>query len=268
MIRSLFRCSRPRSCCSWVAVRSPTSCPARQRRRRTIRFLVSCSSPRKLWADRISPARACWVSRPCCGSGRRGARCANAKRRWSAPVEQANPAVTFVGVAAQDQASAMQKFVDTYPVKGFTHLADTDGAVWANFGVTYQPAYAFIDPDGGIDVVKASLSQAELTERVPHLPLDDRHRGAGLRVGRRVGRRVQPMWVCVPSRLFGVDHLRPWPPGCVASDGARPGSSGHHRHGCGISHRRPRPFRAAGVASDRLGAAVPHPSVPWSSAWY
>lgn len=81
-------------------------------------------------------------------------------------IEQANPAVTFVGVAAQDEASAMQKFVDTYPVGGFTHLADTDGAVWARFGVTYQPAYAFIDPEGGIDVVKASLSEAELSERV------------------------------------------------------------------------------------------------------
>jgi thiol-disulfide isomerase/thioredoxin len=85
-------------------------------------------------------------------------------------VQQANPAVLFVGVAAQDQASAMQKFVDTYPVKGFTHLADTDGAVWAKFGVTYQPAYAFINPDGGIDVAKASLSEAELTERVRALP--------------------------------------------------------------------------------------------------
>lgn len=84
-------------------------------------------------------------------------------------VEQANPAVRFVGVAAQDEPSAMQKFVDTYPVGGFTHLADTDGAVWARFGVTYQPAYAFIDVEGDIDVVKASLSEAELSERVSAL---------------------------------------------------------------------------------------------------
>jgi len=81
-------------------------------------------------------------------------------------IAKANPAVTFVGVAAQDEVSAMQQFVDTYPVGGFTHLADTDGAVWAKFGVTYQPAYAFVDADGGIDVVKASMSEAELTERV------------------------------------------------------------------------------------------------------
>ena len=60
----------------------------------------------------------------------------------------------------------MREFVETYPVSGFTHLADTDGSVWARFGVTYQPAYAFIDPSGDIDVVKASLSEADLSERV------------------------------------------------------------------------------------------------------
>lgn len=84
-------------------------------------------------------------------------------------VEQANPAVAFIGVAAQDEASAMQDFVDTHPVKGFTHLADTDGAVWARFGITYQPAYAFIEPDGGVEVIKSSLSQAELSRRVTEL---------------------------------------------------------------------------------------------------
>jgi thiol-disulfide isomerase/thioredoxin len=81
-------------------------------------------------------------------------------------VAGANPGVTFVGVAAQDQIPAMQKFVAEYPVGGFTHLADTDGAVWAKFGVTSQPAYAFITADGGIDVVKGSLSESQLTERV------------------------------------------------------------------------------------------------------
>lgn len=81
-------------------------------------------------------------------------------------VSRANPAVTFIGVGAQDEASAMREFVENYPVSGFTHLADTDGSVWARFGVTYQPAYAFIDPSGDIDVVKASLSQADLSERV------------------------------------------------------------------------------------------------------
>jgi thiol-disulfide isomerase/thioredoxin len=81
----------------------------------------------------------------------------------------AHPDVTFVGVAALDQLPAMQKFVDQYPVKGFSHLADTDGAVWAKFGVTQQPAYAFVSADGNVDVVKGSLPEAALTERVTAL---------------------------------------------------------------------------------------------------
>lgn len=84
-------------------------------------------------------------------------------------IADANPPVKFVGVAAQDEVPAMQAFVDKYPVQGFTHLADTDGAVWAKFGVTQQPAYAFVDADGSIDVVKGSLSEPELTERVTEL---------------------------------------------------------------------------------------------------
>jgi thiol-disulfide isomerase/thioredoxin len=84
-------------------------------------------------------------------------------------VAAAHPAVTFVGVAALDQVPAMREFVDKYPVKGFTHLADTDQTVWAKFGVTHQPAYAFIRADGSVDVVKGSLPEPDLTERVTAL---------------------------------------------------------------------------------------------------
>ena len=75
-------------------------------------------------------------------------------------------AVTFVGVAGLDQLPAMQQFVAKYPVGKLTHLADTDGSVWARFGVTHQPAFAFIRPDGGVDVVKGGLSEPDLTQRV------------------------------------------------------------------------------------------------------
>ena len=81
----------------------------------------------------------------------------------------AHPAVTFVGVAGLDQLPAMQQFVTKYPVNGFPHLADTDGAVWAKFGITHQPGFAFIRPDGGIDVVKGPLSEPDLTRRVTAL---------------------------------------------------------------------------------------------------
>ncbi len=77
--------------------------------------------------------------------------------------------VTFVGVAAQDALPAMRKFVTEYKVSGFTHLADLDAAIWTRFGVTQQPAYAFISPDGKIDVVKQQLSESALTDRVTAL---------------------------------------------------------------------------------------------------
>lgn len=78
----------------------------------------------------------------------------------------AHPAVRFVGVAGLDRLPAMQQFVAKYPVNGFTHLADTDGSVWAKFGVTRQPAFAFVRPDGGIDVVKNPMSEPDLDHRV------------------------------------------------------------------------------------------------------
>ncbi len=81
-------------------------------------------------------------------------------------VAAAHPGVTFVGVAGQDQVPAMKEFVDKYKVRDFTELADTDGTVWATFGVTRQPAFAFIHPDGSVVLVKGPLSEADLTERV------------------------------------------------------------------------------------------------------
>ncbi|MGH3595507.1 MAG: protein disulfide oxidoreductase [Mycobacterium sp.] len=84
-------------------------------------------------------------------------------------VAVSHPAVTFVGVAGLGQVSAMKEFVDKHPVKGFTQLADTDGSVWAKFGVTQQPAFAFIRQDGRVDVVKGPLSEPDLTPRVTAL---------------------------------------------------------------------------------------------------
>lgn len=86
-----------------------------------------------------------------------------------ARVAAAYPAVTFVGVGARDQLGALQQFTAKYGVDGFTELNDADAAVWARFGVTRQPAYAFISPDGQVEVVKGSLPEAELSARVQAL---------------------------------------------------------------------------------------------------
>ncbi|MEV4314746.1 redoxin family protein [Actinocrispum sp. NPDC049592] len=87
-----------------------------------------------------------------------------------AAAAQANTGkISFVGVAAQDDLPAMKKFVADYKVGGFTHLADLDAAIWTRFGITQQPAYAFIGPDGKVDVVKQQLSESALADRLDAL---------------------------------------------------------------------------------------------------
>ncbi len=77
--------------------------------------------------------------------------------------------VQFVGVAAQDQVPAMQDFVRRFGLDSFPHLADTDAAVWKRFGVTYQPAYAFISSGGDVDVETTILDRDELLDRLSAL---------------------------------------------------------------------------------------------------
>ncbi|HEY0639465.1 MAG TPA: redoxin domain-containing protein, partial [Pseudonocardiaceae bacterium] len=74
-------------------------------------------------------------------------------------------AVTFVGVAGHDRAEAMRAFVADHELE-FTNLDDADGAVWRLFGVTHQPAYAFVAADGAVEVVRGTLGHQQLTERL------------------------------------------------------------------------------------------------------
>lgn len=77
--------------------------------------------------------------------------------------------VTFLGVAAQDKVPAMQQFVQKYNLQSFQHIADEDSAVWKRFGVTAQPAYAFIDASGKVDIVTSQLSEQDLKQRLSKL---------------------------------------------------------------------------------------------------
>jgi thiol-disulfide isomerase/thioredoxin len=77
--------------------------------------------------------------------------------------------VRFVGVAAQDEVPAMRDFVDRFELGAFPHIADTDTAVWQRFGVTYQPAYAFISSDGTVETETDQLDKDELVARVSAL---------------------------------------------------------------------------------------------------
>jgi thiol-disulfide isomerase/thioredoxin len=77
--------------------------------------------------------------------------------------------VTFVGVGAEDKAPAMKDFVARYNTGSFTNIADTNGAVWARFGITYQPGYAFVSPQGTVEIVKVPLDDGELAAKVDQL---------------------------------------------------------------------------------------------------
>ncbi len=77
--------------------------------------------------------------------------------------------VTFVGVAALGPVSDMRSFITETDVGGFPHLADVDGKLWKRFGVTRQPAYAFIDQSGATRVVRGELGPDKLADEVRDL---------------------------------------------------------------------------------------------------
>lgn len=86
-----------------------------------------------------------------------------------ARVAAAHPAVSFVGVGSRDDLAALQDFATKYGIDTFPQLADIKGMIWAKFGITRQPAFVFIKPDGAVDVVRGSLEETDLTQRVTAL---------------------------------------------------------------------------------------------------
>jgi thiol-disulfide isomerase/thioredoxin len=82
---------------------------------------------------------------------------------------EGSPGVTFIGVASRDELPAMKAFVSETGVGGFQHLADVDGEIWARFGVTAQPAMAFISSDGQVKVVPGALAPQDVIARTAEL---------------------------------------------------------------------------------------------------
>ena len=64
------------------------------------------------------------------------------------------PAVAAVEEAYADQITLIR-------------LADVE--VWAEFGVLAQPAFAFVDDSGEMEIHHGSLDEAELSERIETL---------------------------------------------------------------------------------------------------
>ncbi|PKQ27271.1 MAG: hypothetical protein CVT64_02240 [Actinobacteria bacterium HGW-Actinobacteria-4] len=77
--------------------------------------------------------------------------------------------VTIIGVAGRADVADMQGFVNDFGVDGFEHLVDVDGAIWASFGVSYQPAYAFINDDGEIRTLVGALGKSGVLDAAQDL---------------------------------------------------------------------------------------------------
>ena len=81
--------------------------------------------------------------------------------------------VQFVGIAGQDTATAMSRFVTETGTGDLTHLADTTGVVWREFGVAVQPSFAFITSDGTTDIRVGGLEEQALRARVAEVAAGD-----------------------------------------------------------------------------------------------
>lgn len=80
--------------------------------------------------------------------------------------------VTFVGVAGLGPVTDMRAFVADYGLGGFEHLADVDGKIWRRFDVVRQPAHAFVDDDGSVELVRGELDRKYFSDRVAALIAD------------------------------------------------------------------------------------------------
>ncbi|CAN5889396.1 protein disulfide oxidoreductase [soil metagenome] len=77
--------------------------------------------------------------------------------------------VDLYGVAGRGEVDAMEQFVDQTGTDGLTHVIDDDGSIWSDYEVAAQPAFAFIDADGEVEVFVGTLGREGLRERMQDL---------------------------------------------------------------------------------------------------
>lgn len=76
----------------------------------------------------------------------------------------------IIGVAGRGETPEMEQFVKDTGTHDLRHLVDPDGAIWSQFEVISQPAFAFIDTDGEVrDVFIGPLGNEGLTDRLDPL---------------------------------------------------------------------------------------------------
>jgi hypothetical protein len=80
--------------------------------------------------------------------------------------------VTMIGVAGLSDAEQAKVFVDDHGVGGFRHVYDTDGSIWELFGVTGQPAFAYVDDDGTFTVQQGGIGKWDILKNAQELAQD------------------------------------------------------------------------------------------------
>lgn len=79
-----------------------------------------------------------------------------------------NPDVTFIGVAAHDTETEMTGFISATGVGVFPNINDADLAIWARYGIGYQPAFVFVAADGSTETY-ASLNESDIQAHIDEL---------------------------------------------------------------------------------------------------
>ncbi|UGY94769.1 TlpA family protein disulfide reductase [Streptomyces gobiensis] len=106
-----------------------------------------------------------WFWTPWCGTCRAEApTIARTAAKWG-------DRVTFVGVPGKARTAQMKQFVTNTGLGGIVHAVDTDGSLWFRFGVAAQPAVAFLNDSGKIEIVPGTIGATELGDRVERLTL-------------------------------------------------------------------------------------------------
>ena len=77
--------------------------------------------------------------------------------------------VNLIGVPGRGELDEMVDFVDDTGTGSLTHVPDLNGDIWSAFGVYGQPAFAFIDDDGSVEVFIGGLGGDALAERIDQL---------------------------------------------------------------------------------------------------
>jgi peroxiredoxin len=78
--------------------------------------------------------------------------------------------VAIVGVAGRDDVDAFAAFVERHGLQDVPQIADTDGSVWARFGISGQPSWVFIDGETGArETLFGALGVEGLEQRIDAL---------------------------------------------------------------------------------------------------